>query len=353
MHEQMAALLLDAYAHPEKPAVYYTCLGRETTGSARLNALPYWHWNPQPPVTLPPGMPPGGTQAIPLAFGCPPIYTSEGREWSAPIIHDPAQVHDLEIPDIHAGRLGQRLAYLAQVRPILPAGHTTFIWDPLAPLSVAELMWDESFYTALLEHPNAVHELLEKITTFTIRYIQALHAAIGPDHVNPTACPPLWARCPGYYISDDTMSLLSPAMHLEFSIPYINRITDACGPVCYHSCTWRRRYFDNLHQLKNVLVFNWNPGNSDDPAIIMEEFAGEAILAPHIVHRMHQDNDVLAWNPHFADECAFTQYFLDHAPDNGTVFLWFSNIVENGPVMDRIYDLLHARGWTPQARGIA
>ncbi|HEY3417411.1 MAG TPA: uroporphyrinogen decarboxylase family protein [Armatimonadota bacterium] len=352
MNTPMSTILLDAYAHPERKAFYYTCLGRDTTGSDRLNTMPYWHWNPQPSIALPEGAPSGGTQSIPLAFGCHPIYTTEGREWCEPLIHDPAQVRDIDIPDIHVGRLGKKLEYLAQVRALLPAGYTTFIWDPLAPLSVAELMWDESFYTALLEHPQAVHDLLEKITTFTIRYIQALHATVGPEHVNPTACPPLWARCPGYYISDDTMSLLSPEMHLEFSIPYINRITESCGPVCYHSCTWRQRYFENLHQLKNVLVFNWNPGNSDDPAIIMDEFAGQAILAPHIVHKMHQDNDVLKWNPNFPDEYEFVKYFLDHQPEHGAVFLWFSNIVENGPVMDRIYDLLHANGCTPQAQGV-
>lgn len=349
MNERMANMLLDAYAHPDRRAFYYTCMGRETTGSERLNAMPYWQWDPQPFITPPPL---GGTQAIPLAFGCPATIMDEGREWCRPIIHDPAQVKDIAIPDVRAGRLGQNLDNLRRTRTTLPAGCTARIWDALAPLSVAELMWDKSFYTTLADNPQAIHDLLEKITTFTIRYIQALHEAIGAEYVNPTACPPLWARCKGYYIADDTMSLISPEMHLEFSIPYINRITEACGPVCYHSCSWRRRYFDNLHQLKNVLVFNWNPGNSDDPAVIMREFAGQAVLAPHLVHGMHRDNDVLNWNPHFADEYEFFKYFLDNQPDRATVFFWFSNIVENGPVIERIYDLLHARGHTPQARGL-
>ena len=352
MHHRMAERLLDAFAHPERKAFYYTCLGRDSTGSERLNRMSYWHWNPQPPVQLPPNAPPDGTQSIALAFGCPANYTVEGREWSEPIIHDPAQVKDLAIPDLHSGRPGRKLEYMAKVRQALPPGYTTGIWAPLAPLSVAELMWDQSFYIALLEHPQTVHDLLDKITTFTIRYLQALHGIMGDEHINPTACPPLWTRRRGYYISDDTMSLVSPEMHLEFSIPYINRITDACGPVCYHSCTWRERYFDNLHQLKNVLVFNWNPGNSDDPAVIMREFAGEAILAPHLVHQMHRDKDVLAWNDRFADEYEFFQYFVDSVPERGTVFFWFSNIVENGPVIERIYDLLHERGCTPQAQGL-
>ena len=61
---------------------------------------------------------------------------------------------------------------------------------------------------------------------------------------------------------------------------------------------------------------------------------------------------MLAWNDRFADEYEFLRYFLDNAPDRGTVFLWFSNIVENGPVIERIYDLLHERGHSPQAQGL-
>jgi hypothetical protein len=37
-------------------------------------------------------------------------------------------------------------------------------------------------------------------------------------------------------------------------------------------------------------------------------------------------------------------------PDGGGV-LYIANIVENGDMMERIYDYLHARGCTPQARG--
>lgn len=33
-----------------------------------------------------------------------------------------------------------------------------------------------------------------------------------------------------------------------------------------------------------------------------------------------------------------------------TLYFWFSNIVQKGDIMERIYDELHARGCTPQAR---
>ena len=32
-------------------------------------------------------------------------------------------------------------------------------------------------------------------------------------------------------VADDTMSLISPAMHAEFSLPYVNRIAEAVGPL--------------------------------------------------------------------------------------------------------------------------
>ena len=156
----------------------------------------------------------------------------------------------------------------------------------------------------------------------------------------------------GTMLSDDSMSLISPEMHREYSLPYVNQIADACGPLFYHSCTWREQYFENLHQIRNVRAFNWNPGNSDDPAKIIREFSGEAVLAPHLVIDMHHDRDVLALGREFADEADFLRYMIDSMQDNTCLHFWFSNVVQKGEVIERIYDMLDELGYTPRAAGL-
>jgi len=339
--------LRKAYAKPTERFCHYSANSAET-GSATLNAMDGWDWTP----VRSHGVPGNGTHVIPLAFGCPLTHTSEGKEWIEKRITDAAQVAEIEIPDPHSGRTGEILASIREMDSTLPPGEMIRMPDMQSPLGVAELMWDESFYLALIEEGEAVHALLDKLTTFITKYTLAIQEAAGA-RLNPIGFPCVWGEGRGCYIADDTMSLVSPQMHLEFSVPYINRISDACGPLCYHSCTWRAPYFENIKQIRNVATYNWNPGNSDDPATIVPAFSGRAVIAPHLVLEMHRDHDVLAWGRDFADEYDFFAHFLDCMRDDTTLYFWFSNICKKGAIMERIHDLLDERGYTPRSLGLA
>ena len=280
-------------------------------------------------------------------MGCPPRFTSDGKEWVSPVITDPDQVDRLSIPDVREGRTGDVLQAAERILAETPDVLVT-IPDTAAPLSIAELMWDGTFYEAMLDAPEAVHALLDKITDFTVRFTREFQCIVG-NRLNPCPWPGVWADGPGCYLGDDAMSLVSPAAHAEFSVPTISRIARECGPLYYHSCTWRRGYFPNILAIENVALYNWNPGNSDDTAVILREFAGKAVMAPHLTRGMHADDDALKLGRGFANEVALFEYMLDSVPDNGCVFFYFSDVCDQRDLIEPIYDLLDARGHTPQA----
>ncbi len=341
----MRELLVEAYTHPDRPAVFYSA-NSAPTGNARLNATPHWDWS----VTRTLSLESSSTITVPLTFSCPHKQLDDGREWIEPIITDAAQVKDLAVPDVWSGRCGDVLREMERLSQELPPGVQIREPDIQSPLGIAELMWDESFYVALVEHPDAVHALLEKITDFLIAFVTEVHRVVGA-RLNAAGFPPIWADERGTMIADDTMTLVSPAMHREFSVPYLNRFAEACGPLFYHSCSWRRSYFDNIRAVRHVRAYNWNPGNSDDPATIIREFSGRAVLAPHLVLGMHQNRDLREAGFQFADEVALLRYMLDAAQPDTSFMFWFSNVVQNGPLVGRLYDLMHERGHSPQARG--
>ncbi|MFW5798412.1 MAG: uroporphyrinogen decarboxylase family protein [Planctomycetota bacterium] len=338
-------ILADAWANPRQGGVYYSTDGAETA-SPRLNAMT-WDWTPRTVRRV------GGvsTCMVPLALGCPATFTSEGKEWVTPRITDAAQVDDLEVPPVTEGRTGEVLDNLRALVDQLPADERVREPDIQGPLGVAELMWDESFYIALVEHPDAVHRLLGKITPFIIDFITQVQRIAGRRLV---ACgfPAIWSPPRGTMVADDTMSLISPAMHREFSLPYLNAISRACGGLYYHSCSWRRPYFDNIRDIDNCIAYNWNPGNSDDPAELIREFGGRAVLALHLVRDMHRDNDVLKLGRRFEDECAFLEYWLDAMTPETTMMVWLSNIRDKRDQVEKIYDMLHRRGHSPAAKGV-
>jgi hypothetical protein len=305
-----------------------------------------WDWSVAPAASAASG---GSTCLVPLALGCPPKRLDAEREWIEPLIADPAQVKDLQVPDVWSGRTGVVLREIEQLCQELPPETQVREPDIQSPLGIAELMWDESFYVALVEEPDAVHELLDKITDFQIAFVTEIHRVAGA-RLNAAGFPPIWADERGTMVSDDTMSLISPSMHREFSLPYVNRLADACGPLFYHSCSWRRAYFGNIHSIHNVRAYNWNPGNSDDPAAVIREFSGRAVLTPFLTLGMHRDKDLIAGGLRFYDEVDLLRYLLDAVQPNTCLMLWFSDVVQDGALIDRIYDLLQERGLTPSQK---
>ena len=303
-----------------------------------------WDWTPQETLNIEPWF--WNTHTLALAMGCSSHRTSEDKEWVDPLILDPAQVNDLEVPDPLDGRTGEIIETIQELMIDLPEGTQIRLPDIQSPLGVAELMWHpDHFYLALLTHPKEVHLLLDKISKFTISYIQEIQAILG-NRLNPACFPEIWSDPAGYYIADDTNSLVSPEMHLDFSVRYINQITEACGPVHYHSCTWKKPYFDNIRKLKNIKAVNWAVNTSDDPADIIKEFSGEFLLCPHIGVDSFKGESVLQHN--FANETALVVYVLDNMQENTCLYIWFQpELVQDVEKMLPIYRLLESNGYTP------
>ncbi len=338
---QMISRLRQAFANPSSGGVFYSANGTPT-GSARLNDRPNWDWTPQQTHWAGGGV---TTCMFAQALGCEPD-SIDGRPWIKKLIHDPAQVKDIGVPDLYAGWPGNVLRHMLEQAKTLPPDDLIRCPDIQSPLGVAELIWDESFYTGFYEFPEAIHALLDTITTYQIAYIQEFNRQLGP-RLNPCGFPAIWADGPGTMIADDTMSLVSPEMHAEFSLPYLNRIADATGPIYYHSCTWNDKYFANIHNIHNVRAYNWACGDSIDFAIIAREFGGRAVLAPHLVIDMHKEKGTRTWGRSFADEFDFFRYMVESTPASATLSFWFSNIVQKGEIMERIFAYLQERGHTP------
>ena len=333
--------LLAAYANPNEKFAFYT--GKNDPNFGRHIGLDAWDWTPQDTENVEPFY--WNTHTLALTMGSEPRFTSEGKEWVESIITDPVDVKNIKIPDPLDGRTGEILEDIEDLMLEIPGETLIRLPDIQSPLGVAELLWHpDFFYMALLTHPDEVHELLEKITQFTISYIQEIQAVLG-DKYNPACFPEIWSDPQGYYIADDSNSLVSPDMHLDYSVRYINKITEVCVPVHYHTCTWRRPYFDNIRKINNIKAVNWAVNTSDDPANILKEFSGEYLLCPHIGVAAHKGEALLPHN--FKDEAELLAYFLDNMQDNTTLYFWFQpELVGKTTVMKEIYNLLDERGYT-------
>jgi hypothetical protein len=103
------------------------------------------------------------------------------------------------------------------------------------------------------DEPQALHQLLERITGIMIEIIHALQQAAGgalcPDHCT---CLPR-----GFNLCSEVRSLLSVSTYEEFESPYLRRIGRECGCYMIHSCgTWERTLPVDIKD-ENLMMVNF------------------------------------------------------------------------------------------------
>jgi len=156
--------LINACKNPTRKFCFYT--GQNNAEVGKTLGIRQWDWTPQPTANIEPYF--WNTHTIALAFGCPVRYTSEGKEWIEPLITKPEQVYDMQVPAVSGGRSGEILDLADNLLKTLPEDTLIRLPDIQSPLGVAELLWDQSFYMALLTNPDEIKLLLDKITRFII-----------------------------------------------------------------------------------------------------------------------------------------------------------------------------------------
>jgi uroporphyrinogen-III decarboxylase len=223
---------------------------------------------------------------IPSAFGCKVIWW----ERDFPAVHpaigdDPAQVLDLPAPSVTGGQLGRILDYTRMFRQETGGACPIRMTDIQGPLDNAALiMGHTNFLLALRSHPHEVHHLLQQITDLTIAFVRAQREVAERDFV-PSLFQPWLPDGRGVSVSNDECVMISARDHDEFSVPYLNQLSDAFGGIYIHSCGNWVHQFPSLDRVRNLRGLEF--GASEAPyAAVLDHFGGRVVLACRVgLHR--------------------------------------------------------------------
>jgi hypothetical protein len=160
--------------------------------------------------------------------------------------------------------------------------------DIQGPLdSAALIMGHTEFFTALKTHPREVHHLLRMVTDFTIEAAGAQREVVRGAAVEfvPSLFQPWMPDGSGISVSNDACVMISAAEHDEFSVPYLDRISDAFGGLYIHSCGNWLHQTPSLARVRGLRGLEF--GASETPfAPVAETFGGRAVLACRVgLHR--------------------------------------------------------------------
>ena len=294
-----------------------------------------------------------GVIAVPSAFGAEVVWWENDFPAVRPLIGDDTdKVRRLTRPAIKDGQLGRILEYTRAFLERTEGRVPIRLGDIQGPLDNAALIFGHTaFLEALITAPREVHLLLDMITDLMIEFAAAqrglVHAA-GAEFV-PSSFQPWLPDGKGISVANDVAVMLSPGLHDEFGVPYLDRLSDAFGGVYIHSCGDWTHLFPSLEKVRGLRGLEF--GASEAPYDkVLARFGGRTVLACRV--GLHRDI-------RFDGMADFVRKVVEAAPTPRGLFIHVD--ITNGLVdgswpetdLDKTYALLDAGNprWTaPAAR---
>jgi hypothetical protein len=106
--------------------------------------------------------------------------------------------------------------------------------DIQSPMNIAALIWDKSdFYVALMETPEAVRELADKVRTLLTAFLDEWFRRYGTAFI---AHYPFYYMERGVTLSEDEIGAVNPDTFDEFFLPELTYLSERYGGIGIHCC---------------------------------------------------------------------------------------------------------------------
>ncbi len=221
------------------------------------------------------------------AFGCEVVQAQDNDTlWGVQQIreYDPDRILALELPPVEAALQGESIEQARRAEEVFGGAVSVRIGDMQGPVDVAGQVWgEENLFRAMFEHPEAAHHLIGLATDLLINFHKAQEAVV--TELVGMHCPgSIWMPPElGTGLSEDYAPLLSPRLYEEFSLPYVNRISEACGGMWVHCCGAFEHNYENMLKISNLRGINPAPPEIDWPRLVAT-FGEVCCLAPGMSH---------------------------------------------------------------------
>jgi uroporphyrinogen-III decarboxylase len=222
-----------------------------------------------------------GTEVFAAAFGSPVHRPADSMPFALPAVFEARQADALREPALDCGPLGEIFSLCDCLIEREGPGALLRICDIQSPFDIAALIWKkEAFFEALLEQPESVHRLLEKVTRTLIRFTRAFlerYPGACLVHFPELWLPAAWGAC----LSEDDAGSISTRHFGEYCLPYLQRLAHEFGGLSIHCCAAAQHQWGGFLRLPGMRYINlFHPTTSLEASI--DIFSGKAVLVPMI-----------------------------------------------------------------------
>lgn len=212
-----------------------------------------------------------GTEIFAEAFGCE-VYRPEGSNPCAmPLINSASEVAALKVPDLSAPSLAILFEMADELRRRAGPEALMKTVDIQSPMDIAALIWDKnSFYVGLLEAPEAVKELANKVHQLLTVFLDEWFRRYGTEHI---------AHHPDYYmdggmtLSEDEVGAVNEEMFEEFFLGELSALSRRYGGLGMHCCANSRHQWEGFHKIHDLRLLNLYAPPTKTSQYIKDAFA--------------------------------------------------------------------------------
>lgn len=229
-----------------------------------------------------------GTEVFAETMGCKVHRGEDQMPFALPFITDASQVSKIKVPRLDTSPLCDIFEIADKLYERAGKNAVFRLPDVQSPMDIAALMWDKNdFYIALIEEPQAVKELAEKIRYLLTAFFDEWFKRYGTDYV---AHFPTYFMNKGLTLSEDEVGVVNTQMFDEFFLPELKFLSDRYGGLGIHCCANSRHQWDNFKKIPNLKLLNLN-----QPKEILEEsFSYFADFVP-MMHAWCGDGPAWTW----------------------------------------------------------
>lgn len=195
-----------------------------------------------------------GTEIFAEAFGCSVHYPDDNMPFALPLVASAQEAAALKVPEVSTSSMAYFFDMVDELVARAGDGALVKLVDIQSPMDIAALIWEKSsFYPALIETPEAVLELAEKVKQFMMDFLDAWFARYGAAFI---------AHYPDYYmpvgitLSEDEVGAVSAKVYDELFLPELAELSARYGGIGVHCCAHAQHQWDGFKRIPDLRLIN-------------------------------------------------------------------------------------------------
>lgn len=195
-----------------------------------------------------------GTEIFAESFGAKVYRPADNMPCAIPYIFSPEEAEKVKVPRLEDTPLMNLFDIADELKRRGGKEALLKLPDIQSPMDIVAQIWDKSdLFPSMVEEPEVVKELAEKVKTLLIAFLDLWFEKYGTEYISH--CPDFYMKG-GITLSADEIGNVSPDMYREFFEEELNELSLRYGGIGVHCCAESKHQWENLKKIHNLKLLN-------------------------------------------------------------------------------------------------